>query len=824
MSDDASRSPDVEAEARDLLRADATSPLTFGALFAGRYRIEALLGRGGMGAVYRALDTLVGDLVALKTLDLGGAPSDATVERFRREVRLARRITHPNVARTHDLGEAEGRHFLTMELIEGADLQSLLAREGRLHPSRALRIGLAIAEGLAAAHAAGVVHRDLKPANVLVERGGRVVLTDFGIARAEFDERAAHRTAGTVGTPLYMAPEQLRGEATDARTDVYALGLVLFELLAGAEPFVGTTPIATALARLERPAPDLRTLAPVDADLAALVAACLARAPEERPDDAAAVAARLRVHAIGIPPTPTPSQPVARAHDPLAVTMLSLVPPAGATPREASAASAPPHGFVGATGTPRGGHTTMHIPRALAVLPFRYHGPPAQEYLAEALAEEVIDLMSHTRGLRVLGSGASARFKEDRDPRRVGQELAVHYVVDANVQATTRALRVAARLIDTESGTQLWSERFEGALDDHFDLQDSLSRRITEALRVSLTIGAAGAEAPAEAVELYLRGRRALTQARYIGEGGSVTLLERALELAPHFAPALASYAMAVVRCWFIPGIDPSRDWETLAKESVARALAEAPDHAETHQASALVSMQLGRLPEAARSLCRAIEFAPTYAGAHQSLGSLLIEAGRTQAGLKHLRLATQLDPSPQLALTAIARHHALEGEWEAFDAASRELSAVGFVGYPFLAARAATWRGDLETVRRTIAGEANTAAPFVRVAMLYGRAVLGEADPQDLPAILEATAQGPMSPRFRALVAQCVCEIRAARGDVEGAEEKLREAVAFELVDLAWLERCPVLAPLRDRSAWREALPIVRERAERIWFATDLV
>jgi serine/threonine-protein kinase len=797
-----------------------------GALFAGRYRIEALLGRGGMGAVYRALDTLVGDAVALKTLDLGGAPSDATVERFRREVRLARRITHPNVARTHDLGEAGGQHFLTMELIVGADLQSLLAREGRLETGQALRIGLAIAEGLAAAHAAGVVHRDLKPANVLVERGGRVVLTDFGIARAELDERAAHRTAGAVGTPLYMAPEQIMGVTTDARTDVYALGLVLFELLAGAQPFVGPTPIATALARLEHTAPDLRELADVDDDLAALVAACLARAPDARPADAAAVAARLRVHAASASPLPTPSQPVARAHDPLAATMLSLMPPPAPTPREASGMHLPAPGrtAAGATATPSSGNTTTHVPRALAVLPFRYHGPPAQAYLAEALAEEVIDLMSHTRGLRVVGSGASARFKDDRDPRRVGQELSVHYVVDANVQATTRALRVAARLIDTDSGTQLWSERFEGALDDAFDLQDSLSRRIAEALRVALSVGAARAEAPEAAIEAYLRGRRALAQSKYTGEGGAIPLLEQALALAPAFAPALATYAMAAVRCWFIPGVDPTRDWESLAKESVARALAEAPDLAETHQASALVSMQFGRLPEAARSLCRAIEFAPTYAGAHQSLGAMLVEAGRTEAGLKHLRLAAQLDPSPQLALVAIARQHALDGDWAAFEGEARALRESSFPGWPFTAARTAAWRGDSEALRAVVAREAESTFPMARVAALYARAALGEAAPRALVGLLEATTPGPMAPRFRALISQCVCEVLCVRADLEGAEAALREAVAQELVDLAWLERCPVLEPLRDRSAYRESLPVVRTRADQIWGAVDVV
>ncbi|MEZ4454887.1 MAG: serine/threonine-protein kinase, partial [Nannocystaceae bacterium] len=272
-----------------------SSPLSGpgGPLFAGRYELLRELGRGGMGVVYHARDTMVGDVVALKTLEISGGASDSAVERFRREVRLARRITHPNVARTHDLGEFNGHHYLTMELIDGSDLQGILARERRLGPMRAAAIAWMVCEGLAAAHAAGVVHRDLKPANILVERSGRVILTDFGIARAFAGDNAA-RTQGSVGTLVYMAPEQVTGESSDPRTDLYAVGLLLYEMLTGELAFTGETPLAAAIARLSAAPPDPRTrIADVPACLAELVLELLARAPEGRPPTAEAVSLRL---------------------------------------------------------------------------------------------------------------------------------------------------------------------------------------------------------------------------------------------------------------------------------------------------------------------------------------------------------------------------------------------------------------------------------------------------------------------------------------------------------------------------------------------------
>ncbi|WP_224366845.1 serine/threonine-protein kinase [Hyalangium versicolor] len=263
-------------------------------LFAGRYLLRRVLGRGGMGTVYLAQDEVQGERVALKVLDASFARNPVALERFSREARLAQRISHRHVARVFELGSSEGRAFLTLEYVDGEDLRARLQREGSLKAMVAARVALAVCAGLGAAHEASVVHRDLKPANVMLERGGRVVLTDFGIARAMEDEGPGGLTLqdGVVGTPQYMAPEQLTESPVDARTDVYAVGLLLFEMLTGEPAFQATT-LKGAYERLRRPPPDPRECTKVPAALAALVLRCLARAPEERPAGAAEVSRSL---------------------------------------------------------------------------------------------------------------------------------------------------------------------------------------------------------------------------------------------------------------------------------------------------------------------------------------------------------------------------------------------------------------------------------------------------------------------------------------------------------------------------------------------------
>ena len=284
----------------------------------GRYVLCDLLGTGGMGSVYRALDTELDELVALKVLRPELTRSGEMVERFRREVKLARRVTHPNVARTFDIGEHHGERFLTMELIEGESLATVLSREGALRLPRAIEIAEAIATGLSAAHAAGVVHRDLKPDNVLIERRkaqaareptdgletdrlGRIVLTDFGIARAYLEPaRALTRGGMTLGTPEYMAPEQLEMKTEiDARADLYAVGVILYEMVVGDRPWNGDSPFSIAAARLVGPPPDPRARAVLPDALADIIMRCMAR----RPDDRFARAEEVRVALQSLPPS-----------------------------------------------------------------------------------------------------------------------------------------------------------------------------------------------------------------------------------------------------------------------------------------------------------------------------------------------------------------------------------------------------------------------------------------------------------------------------------------------------------------------------------------
>ncbi|HMR75303.1 MAG TPA: serine/threonine-protein kinase, partial [Polyangiaceae bacterium] len=228
-------------------------------VLAGRYELLALVGAGGMGSVYRARDRELDEIVALKMLNAELIGSEAMLERFRREVKLARRIAHPNVARVHDIGEHAGQRFLTMEFIAGQSLGTKLGREPRLSLGRAVSLALGICAGVSAAHAAGVVHRDLKPDNVMLKDDGQPVVTDFGIARSVQQHDVKQTALGAVvGTPAYMAPEQVEGSSVDERTDVYALGVLLFELLTGRLPFEGDSPYVVAAKRLSEPAPDPR--------------------------------------------------------------------------------------------------------------------------------------------------------------------------------------------------------------------------------------------------------------------------------------------------------------------------------------------------------------------------------------------------------------------------------------------------------------------------------------------------------------------------------------------------------------------------------------
>ncbi|AKQ64787.1 Serine/threonine-protein kinase pkn3 [Myxococcus hansupus] len=779
-----------------------------GELFAGRYVLEGLAGRGGMGAVYRARDTLVGDVVALKMLELGTSPAPEWMERFRREVRLARRITHRHVARTFDLGEHSGCLYLTMEYVEGESLQTLMEREGVIPPARAARWLLALCEGLTAAHAAGVVHRDLKPANVLVESSGRVVLTDFGIARAVAGE-AASRTQGLVGTPMYMAPEQLESGEVDARADLYAAGLVLYQLLTGTPPFSGDSPMAVAVARLRQPPPDPRRLSAVPDALAELVLACLSREPSGRPEDAACMADTLRqwLHAVGEPVEPEHTHgahPVSRA---LASTGLSSV-----------------AGTPSAVGLPRSTPRTPLRPdeQSLAVLPLRFLGPRDQESLGDGVTESLIDVLSRTRGLRVQSSGATERFRHEREPRTAARELAVELLVDGTVQAAGKTVRVTLRVVEGATGTQVWSGRFEDSDDDAFLLQDRLAQRLAEALRGELSILAYRATVPSDALALYrqvLSRMHSHSMTRELKDE-VIEPLEQLHVSVPGFLPAVAQHAVATLRAGFLRTLADDLDWDTLGRTSLERALRLAPELVETRLGQAILAIRDGRWREAVVALRSALDTAPTFAPALQLLGNLQCEAGRADDGLDRLKLAYALEPGMAISLIEVARCSALRGDEATYQACLARLQSQPLLSMPtnILRMRVFAWKGDMDGVRQCREALNEDPSHMALHVAMYCSVTLGELPVEGVVASMDGMLTRQVNSRFASMVCQLAAELLCIRGMPTEALRYLQQAADSALIDLEWMDRCPVLAPLRAQPGFTEARRKVRSRVESIW------
>jgi serine/threonine-protein kinase len=425
------------------------TPLPEAELIAGRYRIMRWLGGGGMGRVYEALDSELGERVALKVLK-GGLTEDA-VERFRREVKLTRRIQHRNVARMFDIGEHNGERFLTMELIDGEPLTRRMSNEPL--PWSVLKpIAEQLCAGLAAAHAAGVVHRDLKPDNVLMETvTERAVLTDFGIARSG-DDPTVTQIGAVVGTPRYMAPEQLAGLEVDARADLFSLGVMLFELATATRPWAGDNAIAIAVSQATVAPRTMDTVTTVPASFSATIAACLQLDPRNRPASAAEIGAAI-----------TEERPVTLASEQL--TRLAKA--------EAPRARTP-------TGVPRTPATVPAVePTSVVVMPIT--AAPADDYLADGLREDLTDTLCATAGIRVRPAG-TVGAAEASDPRAFGQRLNVDHVAATSLRRTAKGLRVTTRLISVADGFQIWAHRTDCTEADILEVADELARGIAEAL------------------------------------------------------------------------------------------------------------------------------------------------------------------------------------------------------------------------------------------------------------------------------------------------------------------------------------------------------
>ncbi|HUS31074.1 MAG TPA: protein kinase [Kofleriaceae bacterium] len=735
-------------------------------VIADRYEVQALLGMGGMGRVYRALDRTLDDVVALKMLRRELLDTPGVLERFRQEVKLARRVTHANVVRTFDLGQHGQDHYLTMEYIEGRSLAQLID-DGPLAFDEIMRIARAVAAGIAAAHANGVLHRDLKPDNVLIAKTGRIAITDFGIATASTSPTVT--SDRLVGTPAYMAPEQLEEGATIAApADVYAFGTILFEMATGRRPFVGNDPIQVALARLHTPPPDPRTLRQVPEGLAELCIACMGRRPETRPADGSGLVAAL-------------------------ASLSDL------------------------SSRPRTGRLAMDTPtrtsRSVAILPLRGTGDLGD--VAEGLSEEIVDALSMTRSLRVrpLASVRKA-VRADSDARDVGQQLGVDVVVEGSVRRRGDHVRITARMVSVADGFQLWASHIDTGTDGLLAASDDLVEAIAKALTVDLAMPDRVMVDP-EASSLYLEGK-AKVRLNWI-DGNmepAIESLQQALELAPNDPAILATLSQALARSAFY-GAPASRIAQ--ARELAERAVELAPRMGVPHIAVGTASLYDGDAPASVAAFARALQHSPGSAMAQAMLGAALLEAGALDDAIARLEVSRSLDPLG-LAHIDLPRAYFYAGRWDDTVAEyERARVAKDFDLRLFddiMFARLKLWRGELAPIAEVpgTSTPPNVFAYAEVVRRIHATGVFSAADRAAMAAIVDIDNR-----RLRASRAQFMAEYLMFAGEPDEALRYVRIGVEAGLQDYLWAQKCPLLAPLRARAEFQALEATVAERSRAV-------
>ncbi len=738
----------------------------------GPYEILAALGAGGMGEVYRARDTRLEREVALKVLPAATRTDADARARFRREALALSRLNHPNIETVYDFGEDAGVDYLVLEFVPGETLGARLVR-GRVPEREATDLGAQVAEALAEAHERGVLHRDLKPANIMVTPKGRVKVLDFGLAKlaqapGEITPTMAVTMVGTTtGTLAYMAPEQLLGETVDARADLYALGVVLYEMVAGKRPFEAALSTALsnqilhgALVAPRAHAPDL------SAHLDAVVLRALERDCARRYQTAGEMVGELRRLATG-----------------------------GAEAAVAGDAASPSGGFV----VPSRGVTSI------AVLPLEnLSGDPAQEYFSDGMTEELIATLAQVRALRIISRTSVMRFKgQHRSITEIARELNVDAVVEGSVRRAGERVRITVQLIEAATERHLWAKSYERDLTEVLALQGEVAAAIVAEIQVTVTpqeatlLNEVRAIVP-EAYEAFLKGRYHIERRTEENLRQGLASLHEAVRLDPTLVPAHVGVADAYNLMGFMSVVAP-REAFPRAMAAARRALEIEPSCAE-----ALTSLAYGTLwyewnrAESERLFRKSIDLDPKYSQAHLWFANECILSGRFDEARVEANLARTLDPLSNVAIAFRGWFPYWRGQ---FEAAVRGITEAAELIPDF--APVHYWHGV--SLMRT-GRDAAAIAALERCIALLGRT------PMAISAVGTAHALAGRAGDARAVLDELVgqathrfvggyypAQILVALGDFDAAFAALDHAVEERVHWLAGLRIDPSLAPLRS-------------------------
>jgi len=713
------------------------------------YRIVDKLGAGGMGEVYRAEDTRLKRQVALKVLPAEMASSQERLERFRREAETLAALDHPNIVTIYSVEDADGVHFLTMQLVEGESL-SQRVRAGGLPLSEIFDLAIPLAEALTAAHEQGIVHRDLKPANVMVSTEGRVKVLDFGLAKptpeagkaieTELPTEALTQEGAVVGTVPYMSPEQLQGRPVDARSDLFSLGVILYGMATGRHPFKGDTS-ATLVSAILRDTPAEVDLlrGELPHDLARIIRRCLEKDPEQRIQSAKDVRNELVDLRREIDSGSRPTVHVA------------ATPPSSALPAGSSPGDSPPAGSE--QGRPRwivpalaglviimalvalfaltardpepeatadtAGPAAIEIPR-IVVLPFENLGPPEDAYFAAGITEEITSRLAMVRGLQVISRNSAVQYAgTGKTTEEIGSELSVQYLLEGTVRwASSRnaesRVRITPQLIRVADDSHLWAQSYERVVDDIFAIQSEIAAQVVDRLDVTLldqdseAVQARPTDNP-KAYQAYLLARGVLTV-----DGASVCRnteqrqghLEAAVALDPNFSLAWADLA----RNWtfyYAHCTDGMPVQSAPAREALARAEALAPNSWPVVRAKVRFAQRIDRDYEQALEYLQAASAqVENDADMVHTRGTVLRRMGRWTAAIADFKRASELDPRNATATLRIASAYTyLRRYAEADEYFERTIRIDPDASWPYQrkAWNFWLWNGDLAAARMAL-------------------------------------------------------------------------------------------------------------------------
>ena len=682
--------PALEVAARII--AGEHSPIRAGDRF-NQYRILSMLGAGGMGEVYLAEDTSLRRNVALKFLPAVLTKDKAHLRRFEVEARAVAALSHPNVCIIHEVIQTEdGRHCIVMEYIEGMTLRQRMAKD-HIGVDEALDIAIQIASALCSAHRAKIVHRDIKPENVMLREDGFVKVLDFGLAKlAETKPDPANSEAETraidlktlpgvlMGTVAYMSPEQARGLLVDARTDIWSLGVVLYEMIAGRLPFDGPTPTDVIIGIAERDPAPLARSQPQASSLQPIVTKTLAKDRNDRYQTAEQALVDLK----------NAKRELELGTDP-GFHKRSGPRPANKDPIHHRDSNCSPCYWAGGSGdlvystTENANAGDARPIHSLAVLPMEnFSGDPGQDYFADGMTETLISGLAKVGSLRVTSRTSVVQFKGSQKPlKQIAKELNVDAVIEGSVQRFGDKIHVGVRLIEAETEALIWSEEYDGDLRDVLTLQNELAQAVTQAIRIKLTPQEQSRLAerrrinPA-AYDDFLRGRYYLNRQTKSDNDSAIQALSRAVEVDPEFAGGWAELAQAYVWKLFLFAPD-EKDLQQKAFVAVEKALALDPDLAEAYLARGrLLWTPSNHFPhdQAIQEYRRALALNPSLDEARNQLAVVLGHVGLVDEALAELDQALKTNPGNTLARFRVGEVLLFKGKHEEALAALRNVPA----------------------------------------------------------------------------------------------------------------------------------------------------